>query len=349
MRTLLALAALAPLCAMTSLSALPATAQTAQAGMPQPASPVRALPANAVPAVALPCARTCMEGLADRFLKALATRNPQALPLAGTSRYTEMGQELALGDGLWGTASDVGAYRHVFSDPQSGQIGLFATLKENGRPLVMGARLKVELGRISEMEVVVYRSGSGPAWNDNGVLELDKMARPEALWTTATPAGQRLSRQELVAIADSYFESLQNNDGKKQYPFTDDCDRLENGVHTTNNPGMVRMGDIDIGGMGCRQQFETGLYGVVTRIHQRRFPVVDEERQIVFALGVFDHAGTIHELTMPDGRKVSTGTFNKPSSILITEGFKISGRRIQRVEAVGASVPYHLYAGWGER
>lgn len=349
MRKRLAFTALAPLCAMTSLSAGPVSAQLAQMGMPQPASAIRSLPANAVPAVALPCARACMEDLADRFLKALAARNPQALPLAGSVRYTEMGQALTLGDGLWGTASDVGTYRHVFSDPQSGQIGMFATMKENGRPLVMGARLKVELGRISEMEVVLYRSGTGPAWNDNGVLELDKMARPEALWTAATPPAQRLSRQELVSIADSYFESLQGNDGKRQYPFTDDCDRLENGVHTTNNPGTVRMGDVDIGGMGCRQQFETGLYGVVTRIHQRRFPVVDEERQIVFALGVFDHAGTIHELTTPTGQKVSTGMFNKPSSILITEGFKITGKRIQRVEAVGASVPYHMYAGWGER
>ena len=346
MRTLFALTALVPLCALIPLATAPAMAQTA---MPQPASPILNAPPNAVPAVALPCTRACMERLADSFLKALAARNPQALPLAGTIRYTEMGQELALGDGLWGTASDVGNYRNVFADPQSGQIGLFATMKENGKPFVMGARLKLELGRITEIEVVLYRSGTGPAWNDNGVLELDKSGKPKDFWTAAPPPGQRLSRQELVAAANSYFDSLQNNDGKKQYPFTDDCDRLENGVFTTNNPGTVRMGDVDIGGMGCREQFETGLYGVVTRIHHRRFPVVDEERQIVFALGVFDHAGTIHELTMPSGKKVSTGMFSKPSSILISEAFKMQGKLIQKVEAVGASVPYHMYPGWGER
>lgn len=329
-----------------ALGALLALAASATAQTQAPQSPP---PPNGVAPVALPCTRACMEEVADRFLTALAHRDPQSLPLAGTVRYTEMGQELALGDGLWGTASDVGGYRHVFADPASGQIGIFATMKENGKPFVMGARLKLELGRISEIEVVLYRSGSGPAWNDAGVVALDKMARPKALWLTATPPAQRLSRQELVAIANSYFEGLQRNDGRGNYPFTDDCDRLENGVYTTHNPGTVRMGPIDIGAMGCKQQFQTGAYGVVTRIHHRRFPIVDEERQAVFALGVFDHAGTIPELTTPDGRKIPTGMFSKPSSILITEGFKVKDRMIQQVEAVGASVPYHLHPGWGER
>jgi hypothetical protein len=89
--------------------------------------------------------------------------------------------------------------------------------------------------------------------------------------------------------------------------------------------------------------------GVVTRIHLRRFLVGDEERQIVFALGVFDHAGTIPELTTPDGKKIPTGFFSKPSSILISEAFKIRNGLIQQVEAAGASVPYHMHPGWGEK
>jgi hypothetical protein len=332
------------------LAAAPTSADPltrAAVGMPQSASPSYPAPANAAAAVPVPCTRACMEELAGRFLQALAGHAPQNLPLAGNVRYTEMGQELELGDGLWGTASDVGGYRHIFADPATGQIGLFATMKENGKPFVMGARLKVELGRITEIEVILYRSGSGPAWNDAGVVALDKMGKPKELWA-ASPA-ERLSRQQLVAVANAYFEGLQRNDGKGHYPFADDCDRLENGVYTTHNPGTVKMGDIDIGAMGCRQQFQTGLYGVVTRIHHRRFLVVDEERQIVFALGVFDHAGTIPKLTTPEGKTIDTGFFSKPSSILISEAFKIKGGLIQQVEAVGASVPYHMYPGWGER
>jgi hypothetical protein len=259
--------------------------------------------------------------------------------------------------------SGVGTYRHVFSDPASGQLGLFATMKENGRPLVMGARIKLEAGPsspaiagegdrvsgggvISEVETIVYRSGTGPAWNDAGVEALDKMQRPKPLWSESVPAGQRKSRQELAQIANHYFEAIENNDGKGYYPFTDDCDRLENGVFTTNNPGLIVMGGVDIGGMGCKAQFSTGLYGIVTRVHHRRFPVIDEERQSVFAHAVFDHGGHIRQLTMPDGRKVDVGFFNRPSSILLAEAFKIQGNNIRQVEAVGTSVPYHLHPGW---
>ena len=345
------LLAASPLAA-SPLAAAPLTQQAT--AMPQPASPAYGTPANNVASVPLPCNRACMEDVADRFMRALAGDNPQSLPLAGTVRYTEMGQQLELGDGLWGTASDVGGYRNVFADPASGQIGLFATMKENGKPFVMGARLRLELGRITEIEVVLYRSGTGPAWNDAGVVQLDKIAKPKDMWAATVPPAERLGRQQLVTAANSYFESLQRNDGKGlngtgTYPFTADCDRLENGVLTTHNPGTVRMGDIDIGAMGCLEQFKTGAYGVVTRIHNRRFPVIDEERQIVFALGVFDHSGMIPELTTPEGKKIPTGMFSKPSSILISEAFKIKGGLIQQVEAVGASVPYHMHPGWGER
>lgn len=33
----------------------------------------------------------------------------------------------------------------------------------------------------------------------------------------------------------------------------------------------------------------------------------------------------------------------------MTKAFKIRVGRIQQVEAVGASVPYHMHPGWGER
>ena len=84
-------------------------------------------------------------------------------------------------------------------------------MKENGRPFIMGARLRLELGRISEMEVVLYRSGSGPAWNDAGVLAMDKTPKPRDLWMA--PAQGRPSRQELVAAANSYFDSAQRRQG----------------------------------------------------------------------------------------------------------------------------------------
>jgi hypothetical protein len=305
-------------------------------------------PAMAQPAataVSIPCERACMEGLAGKVLAALAAHDAKSLPLARNARYTENGQEMGFDNGLWQTMSKVGAYRHVFADPASGQFGVFATMDENGHGLVLGMRVRLDLGLISEIELITYRTGAGPAWNDAGYGKLEKMKTPKALWTEV-PAGKRLSRQELAKMANYYFDGIQNNDGKGYYPFTVDCDRLENGTATTNNPGIVKMGPVDIGAMGCKAQFETGLYGVVTRVHDRRYEVIDEERQAVFSLAVFDHCGCKKSLTMPNGTKVDVGFFNKPSSILLAEAFKIDGGLIRQVEAVGVGVPYHMRPGW---
>jgi len=297
--------------------------------------------------VPLPCERACMESLAGMLLQAFQAHDAERLPLAPRARYTELGQEMGFDNGLWRTASQIGAYRHVIADPASGQFGVFATLDEQGHGVTLAARVKLELGMITEVEVVTYRVGAGPAWNDAGYAQLEEMKTPKALWTDPVPPGRRKSRQELVQIANFYFEAIEGNDGKGYYPFTDDCDRLENGTYTTNRPGMIRMGGVDIGAMGCKAQFATGLYGVVTEVHHRRFPIVDEERQAVMAFGVFDHCGCKRELTLPDGRVVPIAGFNRPSSILLAEAFAIRGELIEQVEAVGTSVPYHSDTGWG--
>jgi hypothetical protein len=65
--------------------------------------------------------------------------------------------------------------------------------------------------------------------------------KPEDMWFKTLPPEQRLSRPEMISIADAYFSGLEKNDGKGvngtgTYPFTNDCDRIENGSHTTNVP-----------------------------------------------------------------------------------------------------------------
>jgi hypothetical protein len=81
--------------------------------------------------VPIPCERACMETIAEQVLQAMVAHDSSRLPLA---RDSQTGQQMGFHNGLWRTASKVGAYRHVFADPASGQIGVFATLDENGRP-----------------------------------------------------------------------------------------------------------------------------------------------------------------------------------------------------------------------
>src|SRR5688500_18773339 len=168
----------------------------------------------AVPAAAqadpapVPCERACMEDLAGELLDAFAAHDAGRLPLAPGARYTELGQAMGFDNGLWQTASRVGAYRHVIADPASGQFGVFATLDEQGHGVTLGARVRLEHGLIREVEVVTYRVGAGPAWNDAGYAQLEEMKTPKRLWTDPVPSAQRKSRQELGQIANHYFAAI---------------------------------------------------------------------------------------------------------------------------------------------
>jgi len=44
----------------------------------------------------------------------------------------------------------------------------------------------------------------------------------------------------MISIADGYFSTLQLNDGTLFTEFTDDCNRIENGLQTTRNPDLLK-------------------------------------------------------------------------------------------------------------
>jgi hypothetical protein len=303
--------------------------------------------------------RADLAALADRYLDALVARDPGRLPLAASVRYTEDGQTLEPGDGLWGTASDRGGYLNLILDPDSGQAAMFATLRENGSPVILVARLQAEQGQVSEIECFVVRQSGGLGPMSRGAELLEAMGSPSPLWAEPIPEGERLSREALIAAADKYFWGLERNDGKKDYSFfADDCERLENGLKTTNNPAL-RYGEgiseraapaddfvASLAGMTPRQQFETGYFRFVDRIRDRRFPVVDVERGAVFAFGFFDHSGTVRDIPLSDGRVLESGV-REPFTWEIGEAFKIEHGRLKFIEAVMKRCPYGMTAGWG--
>jgi hypothetical protein len=62
--------------------------------------------------------------LLGAYFDALAKGDPGSLPLAPGARYTENGQEIAFGTGVWATVTDVTADRAVqLADPRQGQQG----------------------------------------------------------------------------------------------------------------------------------------------------------------------------------------------------------------------------------
>jgi hypothetical protein len=283
------------------------------------------------------CDRACLNGFVDQLIAAMVNHDSSTLPLARDVKYTENGQVLKIGDGFWGTASSLPTYKIYADDPQAGQAMFMGVLKENGAPVIFCLRLKVELHRITEIEAIVARKEAG------SIARPENLVTPNPIFSETVPPAERRSRQNMIAIANSYFSAIEK--GHASYvPFDANCNRIESGVQTTNNkqlatsPGSVL-------GLGCADQIKTRNFQPDTLIRDRRFAVIDEERGLVFVLGFFDHDATLRTYTLADGRTMKQ-TRTAPWTWEIAEMFKIQNGKIMRVEALVNTGIYGMKSGW---
>ncbi|MDX1563369.1 MAG: hypothetical protein R3305_10600 [Gammaproteobacteria bacterium] len=282
------------------------------------------------------CDSECLTQFAERYLDAVAHRQPSRVLLAPDVRFTENGAELAIGDSLWSTADGLGENRLIFTDPVSGGIQLYAAVVEAGLPSMLAARLKVEDREITEIETSVLRRNAGdPA--------MASFAVDRPIWRQAVPAAQRVSREALIDIADSYFEGItQARAGIT--PFDDRCVRFENGGQMTlsDSPSIS-----EVQRMTCEEQFAAGMLIIVTSISNRRYEVVDEQNQIVSAIATFDHRGNLDAVPFGNPNNVTpAGQFSRPFSFLIFESWKVIDGKIRQIEATVFQVPYKMSPGW---
>ena len=289
------------------------------------------------------CDRACLEGYVDKYLDAVIAHDPTKAPLAKNVRFTENGQRLDLGDGLWNTMDGKGAYRLFTTDVATGQVTFLGSISEEKTPAMIALRLKIANKQITEVESFIQRSPSSATGFE----------RIGYKWTETVPPADRMTREELLKTANMYFSGMQKNDGKGDYPFADDCNRIENGANSTNQPtppGQTRPDPKTSTGYSgqwsCMEQFKSGLLHFVTRIRDRRYVSVDQERGLVFAFGFFDHSGgDTRNFETPDGRKVTAG----PAQLWtwqIAEVFQIQKGKIHQIEAIMERVPYGMNSGW---
>lgn len=272
----------------------------------------------------------------DDYLAALQARDPHRLSWAAGARTSENNVMLEPGDGLWGTIDRLGDYDLRFADTRTGQVGFFGVTHEHTEESGFALRLKIGAdGAIEEAEsILVRQSDSGikflnPRFWDKPIMN--------ALVETPTP------REEMIALADGYFSTLQLNDGTIRTRFHPECDRVENGVQTTRNPEFAYV--VPVAALGCEEQFRMGNYRYDDRLRGRRFPLVDEERGIVMAFGFIDHCGRLKEYRLTDGRTVQS-PIRYPHSFYLSELFRIEDGMIRQIEANFITVPYHMKSPW---
>jgi hypothetical protein len=317
-----------------------------------------------------PCDRACLEGFVDKYLDAAIAHDPKLLPLAPNVKFTENGQRLNVPDAHWKTMIGKGNYKLFVTDPEAGQVAFIGTIREEARTAEgtaapIAIRLKVQNRQITEIETLVIRPNTPPGAGAarGGVpaapappgpaANLEKLGVPHHLLTDVIPPAERMSRADLIKISNMYFSGMEKNDGKGEYPFTDDCVRFENGSQTTNvavREGQTRpdpkTATTYSSAWGCKEQFASGLIHFVWRIRDRRFVAVDQERGLVFSFAFFDHAlGADRTFKTPDGRTV-TGGPPDPYTWELAELFRVEKNQIRRIEAILTRAPYGMNSGW---
>jgi len=277
------------------------------------------------------CDRACLEGYIDRYLVAMLEQDVSDDLFARNVRFTENGIELPLGnEGLWYGMSGLGGYRFYVPDLETQQVAFIGTVKENmanngvnndeGNNVAVAIRLKIRGGLITEVEQLAIRPavqlggrGGGGAAPPSTGDRVAAMGQPNPIFFEVIPEDERHTREELVEAGNYYFTALARHDGNGYYPFTDDCERFENGMLSTDD---------------CLANFTgPGLNGIVKRIRDRRFVAADTERGIVFAFAFFDH----HQINW---------------TWQLAELFKIENGKIRRVEAVFHQAPFGIPSGW---
>jgi len=315
------------------------------------------------------CDRACLEGFVDTYLDALVAHDPKQLPLARDVKFTENGVRLAVGDAQWKTVIGKGSgYRIFVTDPEAGQVAFIGTVREEARvpggwPTAIALRLKVVNRQITEIETLMVRAsetttpgreGGPPQTRLTGAaVNMERLGTPHPLFTAVVPPAERMSRADLIRVANMYFSGMEKNDGKGEYPFTDDCNRIENGSQSTNVPPRgggprpdPKTASVYSSAWGCKEQFESGLIHFVWRIHDRRYVAVDQERGLVFSFAFFDHAlGKDRTYQAPDGRTVTGGPVD-PWTWELAEMFKIEKGKIRQIEAILLRAPYGMNSGW---
>lgn len=231
------------------------------------------------------CDRQCLIGYISDYLDALVARDPSRLKVSSTVKYTINGVIATLGDGLWGTASQLDAEKRLdFADFLDGQVATQTVVMENGTvPVIYQVRLKVVEGEITEIESIEVRQRDAA----NGFFNVDTM-KPEPVFLQEIEPSRRLNRDELRAIMDLYMDYLEGTKSGAELPFDDNCIRFENGVPTASGRAAF--------------EFQSWFFQVT-----RRYLIFDEEAGI--AWGMFPFFQADFTLVVGEAFKIIDGKF----------------------------------------
>ena len=265
---------------------------------------IAALAGLASTAQAATCTRASLTSVVDNYFKVVETHKMSNLKTAKNLRITENGQDIQPGEGLLKSGGKTLLRRDVIDTERCAAVSEAVTEETIDGALtqaVMAVRLKVEDGKVSEIETLVTREKEQKTFYNPKSL----LATADQDWKTPLPAAARKSRAYMNDVANKYFSAF-TKDKVEDGPYAEVCHRWEGGLQTTlKTPKCSPQG--------------TGL--VINHTH-RRFPVTDLELGIT--TGFMNFGGAL-----PD---VHIFKFNEKGEVYLINA--VFGGRLQGDHAV---------------
>ena len=265
----------------------------------------------------------------DQYLTALVINDPSKLPVADNLKVTENGYPIQLGQGLFETASEI-TYKHYLPAPSTNQIILFGVVKETMRLANFLVRLKIRNEKITEIETIIAREGTA------SIADPAALKTPKPIYETILDPSERTPREIMITAVESYFNCIENNTAN--VPFHPECNRTANGRQTTNS-GPVPL--------SCLSQFEKKIFAYITKVRNRRYILVDEEKGLVCGVFMMDvPARKEHFDLFPFPMDKLPVHMITPHTIYLAELFKIVKGQIREIEALMFNTTLGAHSGW---
>ncbi len=308
------------------------------------------------------CDRQCLVNLMKDYLAALVAHDPSAVPFDRYVKFTQNTAEIPVGYGLWETASGGPSEFQIYAaDPVNQQVaGLFMMKENNNEDILLGVRLALRRGKISEVEHHIVKSDE---------ISIHNLQKPRPGLVEDLAPEDKTPRDQMFDIGLSYYDALTGEDGTLA-PFALECQRRENGGISVGgtkedfpepkeaprdfappeaiDPEMMKLAKaLSLVPNTCEGQITAGVWGYISEIRNRRLLVIDEQKGLAVGFSNFYHDSILKNMKLNgipgvDSVPAFQGTFNMPA----IHFFKIKKGKIYDIEATGLVLPYGTKTGW---
>jgi hypothetical protein len=269
--------------------------------------------------------RETLRRLAEEVMSGFVRNCPCELPLAADCRYTENGNAIALGTGMWKSITALRDYRVILADKERGVAAWFGAVEEHGLFTMLAMRLRLKGGYISEIEIVAARpekpATGGQLREATFTLfvpplssDLDPAAFQTLSPTLVKPAPA--AREKIVTAVDKYQQACERRDARLA-PLSAQAVRSDNG-----HPA----GDL-----------ENSPMSTLTTLRERRSLLVDAAQGLALEVVLRDNPATT---------RGAPSEFLAPWTDLHAQLFKVDAGEITHLEELVRRLPYGHGSGW---